>query len=151
MDTRSCAHHTCDQEFTTKYPTKKYCSERCGENAQKHRARKRNPEKFRQKDKDVYQRRRDAYLENDRRYYREVTKPRGVRMGERLAEMFHRLGTEDPSRLPEFANKVLAWRPKGYMASLGVALHPYGELEGNWLYYAEMSPEEAVVVYARED
>ena len=151
MDTRSCAHHTCDQEFTTKYPTKKYCSERCSENAQKHRSRKRNPEKFRQKDKEVYQRRREAYLENDRKYYHEVTKPRGVRLSHRLVEMFDRLGKEDPSKLPAFANKVLEWRPKGFIQSLKVALHPYGELEGNWLYYAEFSPEEAVVVYERED
>ena len=150
MATRSCAHHTCGAEFTSIYPTKKYCSDRCSVNAHKHRQRQRNPEKFRQKDRECYARRREAYLANDQRHYHEVVKPRGVRLSHRLVEMFDRLGKEDPSKLPAFANRVLEWRPKGFIMSLKVALHPYGELEGNWLYYAEMSPEEAVVCYEAE-
>ena len=151
MDTRSCAHHTCDQEFTTKYPKKKYCSDRCQRLAQKARARQRNPEKFRQKDREVYQRRREAYLENDRRYYHEVTKPRGLRLSRRLVKMFERIGEEDPSKLPAFANKVLEWRPKGFIQSHRFTLHPYGPLERDWMHYVEYTPEEAVVVYTRED
>jgi hypothetical protein len=30
-------------------------------------------------------------------------------------------------------------------------MHPHGPLERDWLYYAEMSPEEALAVYERED
>lgn len=148
MTNRVCLH--CGADISHKNPRAKFCSRDHKEKHSRSTRRKADPEKFRARDKAVYQRRREAYLANDQRHYHEVVKPRGVRLSHRLVEMFDRLGKEDPSKLPAFANKVLEWRPKGFIMSLKVALHPYGELEGNWLYYAEMSPEEAVVCYEAE-
>jgi hypothetical protein len=136
MNTRSCAHHTCDQEFTTKYPTKKYCSDRCKINASQRRHRHRYPEK--------------KSASNERHYWKH-TVSRGQRLQERLDSLFRAQAAVDPSGLPQLASRVLTWSPKGYSAAVQYARHPQGPLERDWLYYSEYSPEEAVVVYERED
>ena len=87
---------------------------------------------------------------NQKHYY-EVTVPRGQRFQHLLDLVFRAQAARDPSGLPQLASRVLTWSPKGYAAAAQYALHPHGPLERNWLYYAEMSPEEAVVVYERED
>ena len=138
MDTRSCAHHTCDQEFTTKYPTKKYCSPRCRNNAGRMR---------------YYRTERGGkkHREDSLEHYYAVTAPRGQRLQERLDNLFRAQAAVDPSGLPQLASRVLSWRPKGYSQAIQYAKHPLGPLERDWLYYAEYTPEEAVVVYERED
>lgn len=84
-------------------------------------------------------------------YYENVITPRGQRLSGHLDSLFRSQAALDPSRIPELASRVLEWRPKGYIAALQYALHPWGPLEADWMYYAEMSPEEAVEVYALED
>ena len=160
MDTRSCAHHTCDQEFTTNHPTKKYCNPRCSKNAavaryfrtEKGKATKRKHSQSVVGKETM----RKYHAKNDfasyrKDYYHSVTAPRGQRLSERLDSLFRSQAALDPSRLPQLASRVLSWRPKGYIEVAKYAKHPLGPLERDWLYYAEMSPEEAVVVYARED
>jgi hypothetical protein len=85
------------------------------------------------------------------RYYENVIVPRGQRLQELLDNLFRSQASTDPSRLPQLASRVLSWRPKGYIAAIQYAVHPYGPLEADWLYYADYTPGEAVVVYARED
>ena len=140
MDTRSCAHHTCGQEFTTEYPTKKYCNDRCRNNARNARSRRRYPEKWRA----------SHAAANKKRYYNYVA-PLGQRLQERLDNLFRAQAAVDPSGLPQLASRVLTWSPKGYSEVVLYAKHPHGPLERDWLYYSEFSPEEAVVVYERED
>jgi hypothetical protein len=94
---------------------------------------------------------RDKMNAYKKHHYDTVTAPKGIRLSERLVSLMHAQGRTDPSRLPELASRVLEWSPKGFTAAAKYAKHPYGPLERDWLYYAEMSPEEAVVVYARED
>jgi len=86
-----------------------------------------------------------------KRHYDTVTTPKGIRLSERLVSLMHAQGRTDPSRLPELASRILEWSPKGFTNAAKYAKHPWGPLERDWMYYAEMSPEEAVVVYARED
>lgn len=166
MDTRSCAHHKCDQEFTTNYPTKKYCSQSCKVAAYSARYREANPDKVAAYKKRWDQANPDKVAARKKRWkqanhekvqeyhkdrYHNRAVPLGQRLQERLDGLFRAQAAVDPSRLPQLASRVLSWRPKGYIEVVKYALHPHGPLERDWLYYAEMSPEEAVVVYARED
>jgi len=211
MDTRSCAHHKCDQEFTTNHPTKKYCSQSCKSAAKSARYREANPDKVAAIMKRWQQANPDKVAANRKRWdqanpdkaaayrkrwdqanpdkvaarkkrwraanpdkaaacrkrwkqanpekvqeyrkdrYHSRTVPLGQRLQERLDDLFRAQAAVDPSRLPQLASRVLSWRPKGYIEIADYALHPYGPLEADWMYYAEMSPEEAVEVYALED
>lgn len=144
---KTCAHVHCGAAFESTNKTKKYCDDRCKSNAKKYRALRRNPERFRKQNARCYQNRREAYLENDRRYYREVTAPKGYRLAHRLENIFIDQAMEDPSGLPQLAQRILDWRPKGFMAAKNVATHMYSDLEKHWLWYCELTPEEAVGVY----
>ena len=128
MNTRSCAH--CGAEFTYKRSTKKYCKKSCCIMA------------YHQTDKGKKAR---------KKHYLSVTAPRGQRLQERLDNLFRAQAAVDPSGLPQLASRVLSWRPKGFSEAVVYAFHPYGPLERDWLYYADYTPEEAVVVYERED
>jgi hypothetical protein len=94
---------------------------------------------------------RDKMNAYQKHHYDTVTTPKGIRLSERLVSLMHAQGRTDPSRLPELASRIIEWSPKGFTAAVKYALHPHGPLERDWLYYAEFSPEEAVVVYERED
>ena len=207
MDTRSCAHHKCDQEFTTNHPTKKYCSQSCKSAAKSARHRQANPDKVAAYMKRWQQANPDKVAANRKRWeqanpdkaaaskkrweqanpdkaaaskkrwrvanpdkaaacrkrwdqanqeyrkdrYHNRTVPLGQRLQERLDDLFRAQAAADPSRLPQLASRVLEWAPKGFSEVVVYARHPLGPLERDWMYYAEMSPEEAVEVYARED
>ena len=132
MDTRSCAH--CDTTFSPNNGKQRYCGDLC-----RHAA-------YRQRPKGAATVRRCK----EDRYYNQ-TIPRGQRLQERLDNLFRAQAAVDPSGLPQLALRVLSWRPKGFMEIAVYARHPHGPLEHTWLYYADMSPEEAAVIYARED
>jgi len=179
MDTRSCAHHTCDQEFTPNNGKQRYCGNLCRHAAYRQtpkgaetvrrsnkrwqqanldkaaayvkRWREANPDKEKAK-AELWRAANPEYMKeyHQNRYYNQ-TVPRGQRLQERLDNLFRSQAALDPARLPQLASRVLEWSPKGYSSVVAYAKHPLGPIERDWLYYAEMSPEEAVVVYARED
>lgn len=139
MATRSCAHHKCGQEFTSIYPQQKYCNKRCQYAGKTYRWRQANPDKWRK----IH----DAA--NKKRYYNHVA-PRGQRLQHLLDLVFRSQASRDPSGLPQLASRVLSWRPKGYSEAIQYAKHPHGPLERDWLWYSELHPDEAVVIYERE-
>ena len=156
MDTRSCAH--CGGEFNPNHGKQKYCGKKCA-NAKwvennsdkvaqsKRRWRQANPEKQEESRKQW----RTANPDYKKNRYHGRTVPLGQRLQERLDNLFRTQAAVDPSGLPQLASRVLTWSPKGFSEPMTYALSPYSPLEADWLYYAEMTPEEAVVVYERED
>jgi hypothetical protein len=141
MTTKVCEYHLCDQEFTSNRSMKKYC-------CNKHARAAANSRYFKTaKGKAALKKHQGPYMS---RVYRDRVVPKGRRLRERLADMFQAQASRDPGGLPEMASRVLEWRPQGFSKVVQYALHPYGSLERDWLYYAEFSPEEAREVYARE-
>ena len=142
MTTKVCEYHLCDREFTSKHSTKKYC-------CIKHTRAAANSRYFKtDKGKAALKKHQGPY--NRSTYYEQVV-PKGQRLQERLDDVFRAQASRDPAGLPELALRVLEWSPRGFSKAVQYARHPHGPLEKNWLYYAEMTPEEAVIVYARED
>ena len=132
MTIRVCQLERCSIDISHKHSRAKYCNR--SHKAENHNLKTgRNNGSYRQE------------------RYRAVVVPRGQRLRGHLDSLFRAQAAADPSRLPQLASRVLSWAPKGYSEVLQYALHPHGPLEADWLYYAEMSPEEAVEVYARED
>lgn len=132
MTKRVCLLERCSADISHKNPRAKFCN-------RSHKAEHHNLQTGRNK---------GSYRQE---YYRSRTVPRGQRLQQLLDGLFRSQAAQDPSGLPQLASRVLSWSPKGYASEVQYAFHPHGPLERDWLYYAEMSPEEAVVVYERED
>ena len=112
-----------------------------------------NPEKKRESSRRWYEANREKNCERSRerslkRYY-EKTKPRGIILDQRLWDMFQRQALRDPNGLPELAERVLEWKPKGFAAEKTFAVRN-GTTERDWMYYIELTPEEATMQWQDE-
>ena len=134
MNTKTCANSKCDTEFTSARPDKKYCSSTCKKREGVRKWREANPEKYRER--------------SLKRYY-EQTKPRGITLDQRLWDMFQRQALRDPNGLPELAQRVLEWKPKGFAKEKQFVLN-HGTTERDWMYYIELTPEEATMQWQDE-
>ena len=164
MTPKTCANSKCDTEFTSVYPNKKYCSSTCKSRESGRRWAKKNPEKSREgvrkwreanpeKARENVLKWQEAnpekYRELGRKRYYEKTKPRGITLDQRLWDMFQRQALRDPNGLPELAERVLEWKPKGFSQEKLFVLN-YGTTERDWMYYIELTPEEATMQWQDE-
>ena len=168
MTPKTCASSDCDTEFTSARPDKKYCSSTCSSREKSRRHREANPEKYREnarrrraanpeKEREYSRKYREAnpekvrerYRAKGRKRYYEKTKPRGIILDQRLWDMFQRQALRDPNGLPELAERVLEWKPKGFAAEKQFVLY-HGTTERDWMYYIELTPEEATMQWQDE-
>ena len=108
-----------------------------------------NPEKAREYSRKWQEANREKHREISRKRYHEKTKPRGIILDQRLWDMFQRQALRDPNGLPELAQRVLEWSPKGFAAEKQFVLY-HGTTERDWLYYIELTPEEATMQWQDE-
>jgi len=108
-----------------------------------------NPEKARESSRKWREANREKHREISRKRYHEKTKPRGIILDQRLWDMFQRQALRDPNGLPELAERVLEWKPKGFAAEKTFAVRN-GTTERDWMYYIELTPEEATMQWQDE-
>ena len=149
MNTKTCASSKCDTEFTPARPDKKYCSSTCKNREKCRKWREANPEKAREVVRKWREANPEKHRERNLKRYYEKTKPRGIILDQRLWDMFQRQAFRDPSGLPELAKRVLEWKPARFAAEKTFAVRN-GTTERDWMYYIELTPEEATMQWQDE-